>query len=401
MFWAKEYGDKPAENPDKDKRFDPDKALAECERFYRFYVDTLKFSIKGQSLTDQYKLLIYVVGGPGGTANGGGEDNKVGILWTPAVRMTRPPYGALAHEIGHSFQYLLNADAKPAGRMPGPLYEMTSQYMLWQVYPEWQTFEKYHLDAFMKQTHLAFPHENNQYHSPYLLEYWSFKHGQEFVASLWRGIGKGEDPVQAYQRLTKIDQAAFNDEVFDAARRFVTWDLPRIEKTSAKYANQHTSELTAAGDGWHQIAERSCPQNYGYNAIKLTVPAANTPVTLDFKGEAGATGFRSINPDKAGWRYGYLAVKADGSRVYGPSASATAAVPTGRLHFTVPANTQYLWLVVTGAPTAHWPHKATKDHSADEQWPYRLRLAGTAPDPSVLKPAAPDRRSSAAARSEK
>ena len=79
-----------------------------------------------------------------------------------------------------------------------------------------------------------------------------------------------------YKRLTDITQEQFNDEMFDACRRFVTWDMPRIEKVAARYANQHTTSLNAKDDGWYQIAVDKCPQNYGYNAIKLKVPPRRT-----------------------------------------------------------------------------------------------------------------------------
>jgi len=48
--------------------------------------------------------------------------------------------------------------------------------------------------------------------------------------------------------------------------------MPRIEKVAARYANQHFTSITAAPDGWYQIATNKCPQNYGYNAIQLKVP---------------------------------------------------------------------------------------------------------------------------------
>jgi hypothetical protein len=57
-------------------------------------------------------------------------------------------------------------------------------------------------------------------------------------------VKRGEDPVMTYKRLAGITQEQFNDEIFDAARRFVTWDMPRIEKVAARYANQHTTALT-------------------------------------------------------------------------------------------------------------------------------------------------------------
>jgi hypothetical protein len=39
LFWAREYGDDPAANPDARRQFDADQVLAECERFYDYYVN--------------------------------------------------------------------------------------------------------------------------------------------------------------------------------------------------------------------------------------------------------------------------------------------------------------------------------------------------------------------------
>jgi hypothetical protein len=380
LFWAKEYGDNPTTNPVENRRFDADHVLAECERFYDYYLNTLKWVDKEESLASKYKFLIYVIGGRGGTAFGGAIDNRVGALWTPATRINRPPYGVIAHELGHSFQAILRADGSP-GPGRGAIHEMTSQYMLWQVYPEWMTFENYHLVDLMKATHLAFLHPDNQYHSCYPLEYWSNKHGVEIVGRLWREAQRGEDAVIAYQRLTSITQEQFNDEMFDAARRFVTWDLPRIEKVAARYANQHFTSLTSTPDGWFQIAPDKCPQNYGYNAIQLKVPAAQTKVVIEFEGMVGAEGFRSIQPEKAGWRYGLLASLEDGTRAYGQTCSKSP----GSAEFTVPANTKFLWLVVMGAPTEHWIHRADRNRENDEQWPYRFKVSGTGPEEAIVK----------------
>jgi hypothetical protein len=189
--------------------------------------------------------------------------------------------------------------------------------------------------------------------------------------------------------------------------------MPRIEKVAARYANQHITSLTKAPEGWYQIAATNCPQNYGYNAIKLNVPAAGTKVSLDFKGIVGAEGFNSVQPEKAGWRYGFLASRGDGSRVY----SDTFSKSPGTAEFTVPANTKFLWLVVSGAPTEHWIHVAARgggrgrgrgaantnattnatttattnatatasvNANANEQWPYSFKLTGTAPDDSIV-----------------
>jgi hypothetical protein len=390
LFWAKEYGDDPMSNSVTNRRFNVDEVLKESDRFYNYYIDTLKWVDKDKSYATKYKFLFFVIGGPGGTAFGGDIDRKVGAFWSPATRINHGPYGVVAHELGHSFQALIHDDGvATASFSGGSIHEMTSQWMLWQVYPEWMTFENYHLNDWMKATHLAFLHEDNQYHSAQVLEYWSEKHGVEFIGKMWREVQRGEDPVMTYQRLTGITQEQFNDEMFDAARHFVTWDMPRIEKVAARYSNQHFTSITAVTNGWYQIATNKCPQNYGYNAIQLKVPAVATKVSLEFKGIVGAEGFNSIHPERAGWRYGFLASKEDGSRVYGDTYSKSP----GTGEFTVPANTKFLWLIVSGAPTEHWIHvgarggrgaNASAAAIPNEQWPYQFKLTGTSPVDSIV-----------------
>ena len=385
IFWHKEYGEEPMTNPDKQKRFNVHKMLSECERFYDCYVDELEVVKKGQSISDQYKLLVYVFGGSEGTAFGGGIEDKVGALWTPAVRVNREPYGVLAHEMGHCFQFMSRVDSGTGAH--GAIVEMSAQYMLWQVYPEWMTFENYHLVDFLKQTHHAFMHPINMYHSPYVLEYWSHKHGKTFYGDLNRATQQGEDVVATYKRMNHLDQQQFNDEMFDAARRFITWDMERIEKVARPYANQHQCTLSKVDDGWYRIPPELCPQNYGYNGIRLRVPAEGTGIQVQFKGIAGADGYSSVAVDKAGWRYGLLAHLKDNTRVYGDVSRSAE----GSAVFTVPANTEYLWLVVMGAPTVHWPvdgmRRASRgDHSSpDEQWPYQVKLVGTTFHESVIE----------------
>jgi hypothetical protein len=102
---------------------------------------------------------------------------------------------------------------------------------------------------------------------------------------------------------------------------------------------------------------------------------------LQFRGIAGQTGYRAIKVDKAGWRYGFLAVKTDGSRVYGDTYSSA----TGDVTFTVPANTAFLWLVVSGAPTGHWEHLNDNNDSNDEQWPYEIKVEGTTINKAFIK----------------
>ncbi|MGB3104460.1 DUF6055 domain-containing protein [Sphingobacterium siyangense] len=378
IFWAKEYGADPTKHENKLKRFDPKAMLKECERFYSFYRDSIKMVQRGKSLSDKYKLLFYVIGGDEGTAFGGGAADSVGVMWASSLRIQNKPFGAVAHEMGHCFQYLAKCDGNWAFSSPvegskgHSIFEMTAQYMLWQVYPEWLTFENYHLKSFLEKTHYAFLHETNMYHSPHMLEYWASIRGVDFVGRIWREAVAGEDPVRTYKRLCALDQDAFNDELFDAYRRFITWDIPRIVTVASVYANQHHTELEEVGDGWHRIAAHNTPQNYGYNGIKLDSFRSGKAVELDFRGIAGTEGYRKIDLTNAGWRYGFVAQQLDGSRVYSPIFSAVK----GKCKFTVPKNTQQLWLVVCGAPKEHKVHVVDGKEENDEQWPYMFKLNG-------------------------
>lgn len=379
IFWSKEFGTDLSVNPDPSLQLNIREVSRECERFYNFYVDSLGFVNKGKSMTDKYKLLAFVFKGKENTAFGGGENKKVGIVWTPLARISKAPYGALAHEIGHSFQYLVHADGAWAftssaeGSRGQPIFEMTSQYMLWHVYPEWMTFEHYHLESYLKKTHFAFLHETNQYHSPYVLEYWSGKHGLKFIGKLWQQAIKGEDPVMAYKRITRIDQQKFNEQMHQAATKFVTWDLVQAGRASKSYANEHKTTLNRTDSGWLEIDAANCPQNYGYNAIRLKLPGQNAKISLQFKGLAGEKGFRNVNAAYAGWRYSFLAVKEDGKRIYGKIHSSSE----GSVSFKVPGGTKFLWLVVSGAPSTHWEHITDGNDENDEQWPYKIKLTGT------------------------
>lgn len=70
-------------------------------------------------------------------------------------------------------------------------------------------------------------------------------------------------------------------------------------------------------DNWYQITPENCPENYGFNAIPLSIPPTGQTVTIEFCGEADKNGFHTINADKAGWRYGIVTITKEGKAVYG------------------------------------------------------------------------------------
>lgn len=386
LFWDNSFGKDPTKYADKSKRFFPKEILKDGERIYNYYIDKLKFADRKKSYSSRYKMIIWMYNDDVTSAYGWGDEG-VGMMWFRPCRIQSYPYCALAHEMGHSFQYMVGADGSRS--FAGcPLVEYTSQWMLWQVYPDWTTIENFHLNAYMDRTHYSLLNEENMYHAPQFMEYWANKHGVDIISRIWKEAKDKEDPVAVYKRLTGISQEQFNDEIYDAATHFIAWDIPRIKSICSSYTNQHSCKVDKKANGWYQIAQTRCPQNYGYNAIRLNVPESEKTISVDFKGIAGNKDFRSVNVDKAGWRYGFVAINQKGKCIYGDMYDGKNGLnPT--VHFEIPQNTQFLWLVVTGAPTEHWDYMKTwnllkEEKGKEAQWPYQIRLEGTSLHASVL-----------------
>lgn len=374
VFWEKSFGVDPRI---AQRKFDQNSVLKGAEEVYTFLTGTLGFGSLPNSYSEKYKILIFVRNNDDGGATGGGNGN-VGMLWVAPPVLQNPRFGILYHEMGHCFQAIARFDGSPA--VSGPIHEMTSQFTLLQKFPNWGELEYGHLDAYVKETHLALGHEINGYRDAYMLEYWTNFREPKIVSRIWQEAlaSDNTDFVTVYKRLAKLNQDEFNNERFEAARRFVTWDIPSIKDTYSKYINLHGTKLKNITGKTYQITPERCPQNYGYNVIKLNVPAAGSKLQLNFQGVVGVQGFNVVNPEKQGWRYGFVALKKDKTRVYGDIGKATQ----GAMEFTVPADTDQLWFVVSGAPTEHWKHVVDSNPATDNQWPYQFTLLGTEPHSS-------------------
>ncbi len=374
LFWAPGFGENITEAPDlegQNMKVDLANLLAKLEHFYKFYYNDLGF-VKPGTKADKYKMMVMLDYSLEGTAYGGDYDGQIGALWIAPNRVQDKTLNCIAHELGHSFQLQISCDGEGEAWGGAGIFEMAAQWMLWQVNPDWQTDENYHLNAFRDLTHKAFLHIDNIYHSPYVLELWGEKHGRPFIAELFRQGKAGEDPVMTYKRLTGISQKEFNDEMWHNYARMINWDIDRVRPNSRQYANNWNTKLVDAGSGWQRVDVVNAPENYGFNAIPLPVPASGESLTVDFRGEAGRKGYFTKNRNKAGWRYGIVAVDADGNASYGEMQSAAK----GSISYVAPADKkiEHLWLVVMGAPTEHWSNIDGEENPGDAQWPYSIRI---------------------------
>ena len=323
------------------------------QTFYHFFRDTLGFVTPHyQSKADHYKMMVMVNYSLDGTAYGGTYDNFIGALWVAPNRIQDTKMNCMAHELGHSFQAQIMADS--IGQCWGGtgFFEMASQWMLWQVNPDWITDENYHFEAFKTLTHKAFLHMDNIYHSPYVLQWWSDLHGRQFIAELFRQGVIGEDPVMTYKRMNGLSQSAFCDEIFRGYQHLVNFDFTHAYKETRQYAATFNTELETCSNGW--LRPKSLPEGYGFNAIKLDDRVnLNSPTFhLHLRGNQ--------------LRYGFVGITTNGESIYS-DVNATSFTSNGQ-------PLKHLYLIIMGAPEHHadvMTHGNTPEY---KQYPYEFQV---------------------------
>lgn len=374
LFWAKGFGDDLSKAPSlqgQNMTVDAGNLLRKVQEFYDYYYDVLKFVTPGKTKADKYRMMVMLDYSLEGTAYGGTYDDCIGALWVAPNRVQDKNMNAVAHELGHSFQLQILADKEGEAWGGCGFYEMTSQWMLWQVNPDWIDDEYYHLEEFYKNTHKCFLHIDNIYHSPFVIEAWGEKRGVELIANLFRKGKVGEDPVITYKKLAGLSQEAFNDEMWENYSRLVNFDFKRVRDVTRKYTDGWQTKLLAKdAEGWQRVAKESCPENYGFNAISVGVPEAGKSVTVDFRGEATQAGYKVFNSFNAGWRYGFVGIDSEGKEHYGDMHKDAE----GTVSFSAPEGKtlRKLWFVVMGAPQSHSRHDERTPN--DPQYPYSIRI---------------------------
>lgn len=372
ILWDNKFGDNLSDPPkleNKEMKVSLDNLRQRLEQFYTFYRDELKFVLPG-SKSEKYRMMLMLNYSLEGTAYGGDYDGQIGAMWVTPNRVQDERLNCIAHELGHSFQAQISCDKTGEAWGGCGFFEMTSQWMLWHVNPLWIKDELYHWQAFTKKTHKAYLHLDNIYHSPYVLEYWSQKHGLPVIADLYRAGKKGEDPITTYKRMFNLSQDQFCDEMYEASARIVNLDFNHAFDLTREYANQFNAELGNKNNkGWQRVIEKNCPENYGFNAIPIDIPNPGKKVAVSFQGETDIDGYRLKNIDKAGWRYGFVAVTEDNKSIYGE----TCKNNKGKITFKTPKDIKikHLWLVVMGAPKEHY---MLGENSGDHQWPYSIKI---------------------------
>ena len=259
----------------------------------------------------------------------------------------------------------------------------------------------------------AFPASGRTYYHDRLL----FEHlaqtpeyGPMFIAKMWYD-GPSEAVKDPYPWLTftRLDPDPATPLAFEHTRmamRNVTWDYTTYAEAAPGQGNTpHGNDGVASPEnlyrkaaeqaradvlrlsrilleriphapGWWRVPKEQAPQQLGWNICPLTASPGTVAATL--------AGY--VNPGRgSAWSAGFVGVGADCKPVYGEVFG-----PGKPQAFEVTAAMKELYLVVCGTPAKILPIDMVGDFRSpeQEQFPYRVRLAGCEPL-DVMVPAPP------------
>ncbi|MBR4897504.1 MAG: hypothetical protein IKZ48_01775 [Prevotella sp.] len=354
FLWERGFGNdlqNPPELEGKTMAFNLSVLMERVQTFYNFFRDTLEFVCPLKSKSSRYKMMVMVRYSLDGTAYGGTYDNTIGALWVAPNRIQDKTMNCMAHELGHSFQLQIPADSVGDAWGGSGFYEMTSQWMLWQVNPWWLRDENYHFEAFKTLTHKAFLAMENIYHSPYVIQWWSDLHGRPSIAELYRQGRREEDPILTYKRIYNLNEDEFSEEMFQGYQHLVNFDFKHARKETRPYACTFNTELERLPNKW--LAPKNAPEDYGFNAI-----------LLDSLVDLRSRSFR-IRLSGKNLRYGFVGVTTQDESLYSPSNATTFTIPRGK-------TLRHLYLVVMGAPPLG-PQRRLPEQEPSS-YPYRFKI---------------------------
>lgn len=368
-----------------------DQCLALAEKCFDYYADSLKFIKRGSSKTDQYKMVIKFryTASDVWEATGSGVDNTIGLLTLTSWALSSRGGQTIAHEVGHCFQYQVHCDNNDQngwmygynsdGSGSNGFWEQCAQWQAYKVMPT-QQFTNEWFTGYLNAVHKHPLHETPRYNNYFIQDFWSDLHGKETIARLWNESKRPEDPIETYKRIYSLTQSQFNDEMYLCGARFASWDVAALRTAGASYINARPQpKMNTMGNNVWRIDSTVCLENYGHNIFKLNPSSSAKTVEVNFEGLAGTPGYRNAYATYAGWRFGFVAQKTDGTRLYSEIKTASMSENGGAatLRFDCPDNTSRLWLVVTGAPGTHWRHPWDDNDANDEQWPYQIKFGNT------------------------
>ncbi len=418
ILWDNGYGSTNPSDAPSSYKVDLEELAQKCEEFYALESDSLAFVDVENSNLGKYKLMVLLSHTTEWVCYGSGYDYQVSALWISPWTCRGGVSSSVAHEVGHSFQYMCYCVDSDYDTISGIQTGFHSSIgsggsTIWETTANWQALQSFPSEMFtitdfystFRTSHnYAFTHEWQRYVSYMFLFYLcDYYNDIKTIADIWN---YHETSVRDFNQVLMDMKGLSAEELyklhFEYALKAVTWDLDVWAPYRDNYIGNFRYYCVQDAERSYQVAYASAPQATGFNVIPLEVPDAGTEVSVEFTALASGTdllygdpgyyldgdshlvssGVTSYNTttDIRNFRLGYVALMDDGTRQYFVEDSLYChgkGKSSATVSMNVPEGTNRLWLVVSPSPTSYLQHRWDENIKNDDQWPYRIKLSGT------------------------
>jgi hypothetical protein len=411
IFWGDIVGTNPATyTTDPTLAFNPQSVADTFEYIFKRYINDLKF-INNAPTTNfgKYKTIVVMLGTfSGGDARTEGfafassYSNTIGAMFVHPTAVKDG--GTISHEFTHALQMMMHIQENPGYETAftgydwaGPFFETHANYMRAQVYQKWTQIDGT-LTRWIQTRNYLWSSNRHHYTCYNVLFYVQEKDGFDITRRMWAESTFEEHPFETLKRLKGLTQNQFNDYLFGYVQKDVAFDYPiqwdgtvnqtsnfgtairgtyqLIKSSLPRYTSrQYTllDKVQGSTDRFY-VNDNWAPQDYGINIIPLypTCTGVDQTVSVKFKGHT------EVNPTYAGWRYGFVTTKADGTASrYSPMYSSADGEASFDLNTATESN---IYLVVFSAPTIHGNYNEDVGYPKTRRYPYELKIANAVPE---------------------
>ncbi|MFN8438668.1 MAG: DUF6055 domain-containing protein [Cytophagales bacterium] len=410
MYWGDLVGTNPQNASDANLRFNPKAVLDTFEVIFKRYITDLKF-INNASNTNfgKYKTPIIILGTfsggddrTTGFAHASSYSNTIGAMFVHPAAVKDG--GAISHEYAHALQMMMRIQENPGNGTAfagydwaGPFFEGHANFMRAQVYQKWANIDGT-LTRWIQTRHLMWSSNRHHYTNYNVLFYIQEKDGFDFTRRMWAESKNEEHPLETVKRLKGFTQEQLNDYLYSYAAKDVAFDYPiqwnsqintssnfgsvirstykTIRSNLPRYTSREYTILDKVSGTTDQYFVNSdwAPSDYGMNIIPVfpTCSGTDKKVSIKFKGRT------DVNATYAGWRYGFVTTKSDGTvSRYSPMYSAADGEASFNLNTSTESN---IYFVVFSAPKIHSNYNMDVGYPKMRRYPYELKIANAVPE---------------------
>lgn len=409
LYWGDKIGANPSAYPEAALRFNPQSVTDTLEYTFKRYITDLHF-VNNAPTTNlgKYKIIIMMMNTWKSTdprlqafAQASSFSNTIGAMFVHP-EATRDG-GALSHEFAHTLQMMMHIQENPGNGnafagydWASAFYEGHANFMRAQAYPQWSEIDGT-LTRWIQTRHFMWSSNRHHYTNFHLLYYVQEKEGFDFTRRMWAESKSEEHPLETIKRLKGFTQEQLNDYLWGYAQRQAAFDYPiqsnsqintssnfgktirnvynSIKTNMPRYTSRQHAILTKVAGTTNQYYTNNdwAPQDYGMNIIPLypTCTSTQKKVSIKFKGHT------EVNTSQAGWRYGFVTTKSDGTI----SRYSSMYNSDGEASFTLDTSTETdLFLVVFSAPKVHINYNMDVGYPKQRRYPYELKIANAKPE---------------------